>query len=376
MRGLSTVFGGVKKADGPPVQVYPLAMGKPRWSGQNYAALAQNAYAGNAVAYRCIRDIAVSASSAPVIVYSDNPAIERLLKRPCPGMGRVAFFESVYHQLLIAGNAYIEAVVSDEAPQELWVLRSDRVQVMAGASMIAKGYTYSMGQKKRVIPVDQISGHARLLHLRHYHPLDDWYGLSPLAAARTAIDQFNQAAHWNQALLQNGCRPSGALVVEGGESGQLSEGQYARLREELEQKFAGAANAGRPLLLEGGLKWVDMMLSPKDMDFMNIKHTAARDIALALGYPPILLGIPGDSTYSNQKEARLALWEQTVLPLAAHVLDGLAHWLSVWFGADVRLELDEDAISALNPRRDLLWERIGKADFLTDAEKRAAVGFE
>ena len=59
------------------------------------------------------------------------------------------------------------------------------------------------------------------------------------------------------------------------------------------------AQAGRPLLLEGGLDWKPLSLTPKDMDFIEAKNVAAREIALAIGVPPMLLGIPGDNTYSN-----------------------------------------------------------------------------
>ena len=86
-------------------------------------------------------------------------------------------------------------------------------------------------------------------------------------------------------------------------------------------------NAGRPLLLEGGLSWQPLSLSPKDMDFLEAKNAAARDIALAFGVPPMLLGIPGDNTYSNLAEANRAFWRTSVVPLVtrtAEVALGLA----------------------------------------------------
>ena len=133
-------------------------------------------------------------------------------------------------------------------------------------------------------------------------PANDHYGLSPIEAAATAIDIHNTASRWNKALLDNSARPSGALVYTS-RDGNLTPEQYDRLKAELEQGFQGAAHAGRPLLLEGGLDWKSMSLSPKDMDFIEAKHVAAREIALALGVPPMLLGIPGDNTYSNYQEA-------------------------------------------------------------------------
>ena len=94
----------------------------------------------------------------------------------------------------------------------------------------------------------------------------------------------------------------------------MSEDQFARLKQELEDGYTGSTRAGRPLLLEGGLDWKAMGYSPRDMDFVDARNAAARDIALAFGVPPMLLGIPGDNTYSNYQEANRAFTRQTLLP--------------------------------------------------------------
>ena len=155
----------------------------------------------------------------------------------------------------------------------------------------------------------------------------------------------------------------------------LSDQQFERLKKELDQQFTGTANAGRPMVLEGGLDWKAMSLSPKDMDFMEAKHSAAREIALAFGVPPMLLAIPGDNTYSNYQEAGRAFWRQTVLPLGNRIAGSLAQWLAPAYGAGLMLAADADRIEALSSDRAALWERVSKAPFLTVNEKRAAVGY-
>ena len=117
-----------------------------------------------------------------------------------------------------------------------------------------------------------------------------------------------------------------------------------------------------------------MSMSPRDMDFLNIKHSSARDIALAFGMPPQLLGIPGDNTYANLKEARVALWEQTILPLLETVTDALNNWLVPMFDTGLSLMLDQDAIPILAEKRDAYWARIAQADFLSADEKRKLLG--
>jgi HK97 family phage portal protein len=156
--------------------------------------------------------------------------------------------------------------------------------------------------------------------------------------------------------------------------GHLGNDQYARLVEELETHHQGARNAGRPMLLEGGLDWKPMGFSPSDMEFHKTKEAAARDVALAFGVPPMLLGLPGDNTYANYAEAHRAFYRLTVLPLVAKTLAALSGWLPAWYGSAFRLQVDLDNVPALAEEREALWRRISDAGFLSEAEKRGLLG--
>jgi HK97 family phage portal protein len=213
-----------------------------------------------------------------------------------------------------------------------------------------------------------------ILHIRLFNPLDDLYGFAPLAAAQTALDTHNAASFWNKALLDNSARPSGALVYAGPDGGHLTDEQFERLKQELDENFSGALNAGRPLLLEGGLDWKALSLSPKDMDFAETKASAAREIALAFGVPPLLLGLPGDNTFRNYEEANRAFWRQTIIPLAQRLQKAFHAWTQPGF-APFRLDYDADRIDALAQERATEWSRIGAAAFLTVDEQREAAGY-
>ncbi len=369
-------------------QAYVYAMGQPVWTERQYSQLACEAYSRNVVAHRCIRLIAEAIGGLEWVVRQEkggdvleaHPAL-RLLEVPNPEQDIAGLMETLVSHRLIGGQAFLLATgMEGQAPLELYCLRPDRVQVLAGETShgLPAGYRYHHARGHTDYPVHPVYGKSRILQWKAFHPLSDWYGLSPVEAAAYSIDQHNQSAAWNQALLQNGARPTGALVVkthESNPSGRLSAEQYERLRTEVDEQFSGALNAGRPLLLEGGLEWKEMSLSPKDMDFLEGKHASARDIALAFGVPPQLLGIPGDNTYSNLQEARLALWEQTIMPMADSLGRALSRWLLPMYAGQQRLYVDYDrnSISALTPRRDALWERVSRADFLTTEEKRQMV---
>ena len=309
--------------------------GRARWSPRDYAALAREGYMSNAIVYRAVKLVAENVGGSAFLVEEGGATRDRhplidLVARPNPQQSGAQFLESVATHLLIAGNAYVEAVAVDGAPRELHVLRPDRMKLVPGPDGWPEAYEYTVAG--RTVRFDQAAALPPILHLTLMHPLDDHYGLAPLEAAAVAVDMHNAAAQWNKALLDNSARPSGALVYAGPDGAVLSDGQFERLKRELEDTYQGARNAGRPLLLEGGLDWKAMSLSPKDMDYMEAKHTAAREIALAFGVPPQLLGIPGDNTYSNYQEANRVFFRATVLPFANRLADALAQWLGAAFG--------------------------------------------
>ncbi|MBD9371529.1 phage portal protein [Rhizobium sp. ARZ01] len=286
------------------------AEGRARWSSRSYASLAREGFMKNPVAHRAVRMIAEAAASVPWLVYegedelADDPLAE-LLVRPNGRMGGNEFFEALYGHLLLSGNAFVEGVRIGAGLRELHLLRPDRMRVIEGRDGWPEAYEYRVGGSVRRYPAGEAATGegGGVLHLRLFHPLDDHLGFAPLEAASVALDLSNAAAHWNKALLDNSARPSGALVYQPKEGGNLSADQYDRLKAELEEGYSGPAQAGRPMLLEGGLDWKAMGMSPREMDFIEAKNGAARDIALAFGVPPMLIGIPGDATYANYQEA-------------------------------------------------------------------------
>jgi len=370
-------------------------LGDPVWAPRDYATFAREGFMQNAIVYRSVRMIAEAAASIPLLLYSgtdeieDHPLLD-LIRRPSLDHTGTDFLESWYGFLLVAGNAYAEAVAIDGDVRELHILRPDRMKVIPGLDGWPEGYEYTASGRSVRFVNDVLDGVRPILQVRLFHPANDHYGMSPIEAAATAIDIHNTASGWNKALLDNSARPSGALVYAAA-NGQMTDDQFTRLKGELETSFQGARAAGRPLLLEGGLDWKPLSLTPKDMDFIEAKNVAAREIALAIGVPPMLLGIPGDNTYSNYQEAQRVFWRQTVLPLVNRTARALSSWLAPAFDTgpvprdsaarsrprrtNLELKPDLDQIEALSPERDALWKRLEGVKFLTDDEKRAAIGY-
>ena len=355
-----------------------------------YDQLAEEGYQQNAIVYRCVNEIANSASRVTINLFRGDQELEEhplldLLYNPSPVISQVEFFQAVYAYLLISGNSYILSVGGDRTPPtELYNLRPDRIKIRAGKRAMPLSYDYIIGgQAVDSYTVDQATGNSKVKHIKYFNPLDDFYGMSPIQASSVDIDQHNLANKHNVNLMQNGARPSGAVVFkpkdETGAQMQLSDVQRNQLINDINQRFSGSANAGKPLLLEGDFDWKEMGLSPKDMDFTQLKHMSAKDIALVYGVPSQLIGIPDSQTYSNFAEAKLALYNETIIPLLDKVQADLNEWLTPMFGEDLELRYDIDSIPAMAEQRKRVFESVTQGvqnGILTRNEAREQLGYE
>lgn len=391
-----------RKKAGIPAQVkgstflYSLTGARSSMTGAPYNTLAQDGYIECLIAFACINKIATAVSSVEPQLFQkvkrgktnkvEDSDLLDLLDNPNPVQSGKEFMRHLasYHQL--AGNAYVWGNGLDpmaskgKPPTELQLLNPGTVEVVKGPTILPLAYRYKPEPTKdaTVYPVEQVTGRCAVMQLKTFHPLSHLYGISALNPAALSVDIHTSGQQWNKSLIERGARPSGAISVENddGTPGNITDDQYNRIKGMLDEQFTGPDNTGRPLILEGGLKWQEMSINPKDMEFLNGKHSVARDIALAFGVPPQLLGIPGDSTYSNYSEAKLAFWTETVLPLLALYLEGFNRWLVPLYGKDQFLWYDEEMIPALEPLRKDKAERINAAGYMTINEKRRAMGLD
>ena len=357
----------------------------------SYNDLAKEGYSENAIVYRCINEISNNASRVKINLFRgdaevDNHPLLDLLYNPSPTQSQVEWFQALYSYLLISGNNYMLSVGGDNTPPtELYNLRPDRIRIQTGQRAMPTAYDYIIsGQTVESYEVDQATGDSRIKHIKMFNPLDDYYGMSPIQASSVDIDQHNLANKHNVNLLQNGARPSGAVIFkpkdETGGNVQLSENQRSQLQSDINSRFSGTNNAGKPMLLEGDFDWKEMGLSPKDMDFISLKNMSAKDIALVYGVPSQLIGIPDSQTYSNFAEAKLALYNETIIPLLDKIQGDLNEWLVPQFNDEaLELRYDIDSIPAMAEQRRRVFESVTagvKDGILTRNEAREQLGYE
>ncbi|MGB7417888.1 MAG: phage portal protein [Erythrobacter sp.] len=378
MAWLEQMLSAFKGAEGSRVPVAPATFAGwspafeagPTSRGFDYERDVCEGFLGNPIAQRAVRIVAEGIGQAPLNVGDDT--LTRLIAATSAGQSLI---ETLAAHVLLHGNAYVQIAKNAHGePTELYALRPDRMRVITGNDGWPIGFEYRVAGEPITIPCEDENGWPSIIHIKAMHPLDDHLGASALAAAHQAVAIHNAASAWNRSLLENAARPSGALVYDTGDGAGLTGEQFERLKVELEQAFSGAVNAGRPMVLDGGLKWQTIAMSPADMDFATLKSAAAREIALAFGVPPMLLGLPGDNTYANYREANRALWRLTLLPLADKLFASITEGLSAWF-PNAAITIDLDRVTALSEDRERLWKQVTEADFLSRGEKRALLGF-
>ena len=357
-------------------------------NNRKYKDYAKEGYQENAIVYKCVSMIANNASAVKIKVFAgdnelDSHPLISLLERPNPLQSGVEYFHSLISYLLISGNSYMIKDKETTAPTELYLLRPDRIHIKTGTSMIPEAYQYKLDNKVvNSYEVNPLTGYSQVKHIKLWNPLHDFLGLSPIVASAYNIDQHNLAGLHNVGLLKNGCTPSAMLKFqptdETGASATLTDDQRAMLLQDLETRFSSSTNAGRPMLLEGDFDYVQMGLNPKDMDFLELMNMSAREIALCFGVPAQLVGI-ADQTYANVAEARLSLYEETIIPLLQRLESDLNEYLAPLYDGDLSIKYDIDSIPAMAEKRKQIFANVSQGvqqGILTRNEARERLGLE
>lgn len=326
-----------------------------RWGGDK---LAREGYAANIIAYLCIRLVADAVATLPLLFFrgdTETPEhpLALLLRRPNPARGQARFLQELVTFHLITGNSFVEAVRPGprRPPRELYALNPRYMSPILGPDGLPAAWRFEAPGGKRDWPIDRLTGMGDVLHLREANPLDQDpdFGLAPTQAAARWIDLDNAAADLNLTLA-NGINPSLALVNKAA----TTQEQMDQARAKVEQRLRELRRSGMPLMVGGDWSVQKLSDTLKDMQWSEGMHESARRICAAWNVPHILV-VPGESTYANREQARLELWEHTVLPLARLLLSDFVPWAG-WLYGDPSLDIrvDEDAITALEPRRETM----------------------
>lgn len=377
------------------------------WPSRDPARLAREGYQANATAFAAISLAGRTAAGVPWVLYEkqqgkgsrpkkfmsqatamkawatgnamarksvtlseveDHDAL-KFWENPNPRHSGQEFVEQWEISMLIAGVHFSELVVLPTTGklQEMWSVQPQRMRIIPDDVDRVAGYAFIDADGKAV-PFAP----SEMMYTKFFNPLDELWGQSPLAAIANAIDTDNEAARWNWNLMKNSARPPGAFVTEQ----QIPDKRYEELKKEIAARMQGAKNAGRPLLLDGGLDWRTFALTAAELDWLNGRKLAKRDIYAGLAIGGELLSDPDSKTYASYKEAHKALYTIRTLPDLDKLKFRLNKDVLPHFGDNLYLDYDRDQIEALQEEQALLMDRMERATFLKVNEKRRATGYE
>ena len=343
------------------------------WSGKTYTELSKQGYETCSVVFACIDRICKCIRPIDILLYDvknpkepkeveDHPIL-KLISRPNPTNTWQSFINTITAQFLIGGNVYILKIIVNRTLKELWILRPDCIRITEQGE-----YEYNTTAGVKTYTKEEI------LHIKTFHPRDNISGLAQTEVAGISIDENMEGKRWTNSVMKNSGVPSGVLRSKD----VLDTITFESLEQKLQEKTIGSRK-GRPLILEGGLDWQQVSVTPKDMEWMNSRKFSTVEICSIFGMPPEIVGYPEFRTYNNVSEAKTELYIQTILPLLEFLLAELnIHIVQPYFGT-YELIYNRDNIDALRVNIDQLWTRATQAKIngiLSLNEARLILGYK
>src|SRR6266702_438435 len=334
-------------------QIISIGVGYTSYSARTVLNITNIGYLNNITVYRGVSILAQAIAALEWQVFEkygqkqriEGHPLELLMAQPNYKRMRANFMEQLVSYLLIGWQDYLWSVQNDAVspPLALYNLRPDLV--LPEVNLDNQIYNYRYYNKDYSV---------QYMHpIRFFHPLNEFVGLSPLQVAASVIERQNAGEEWNFNLMSNSARPSGAFVA----TTDLPPLTRGKMIQEIRKKYGGGRmTACVPLLLENGLTYIQLALSPVDADWFNSDASAGRKILAALGVDSLLVNDKEYSTYNNVAEAKLAMWELTGLNILARLEDELNMWLPPLYSpggvvSDVELKLDRKPIELLKQNR-------------------------
>jgi len=337
--GLSDMWGLFKREKrhygyGPYVAEQRLAAGDLTVDPSRFLSL-------SAVAARCIAIRSELLASTGLHLYrrtanggrekaTDHPLYKVLHTAFNPNQSAFEGREALTRNLDLRGNAYARIERDDRGEVvALWGYPMNAV----GVERLSNGrLRYNCSEPdgtNRILLQDEI------LHIRG-SSRDGFVGQSPLQIAAGSMSLRMAQAEISAGFVNNGLRPSGILEVEK----SLSKPAIDIIREEISRIYTSPNNAGKPIILDAGMKYSTLSWTPEDAEFLATTKLGNEDVARLYGVPPTIVGITDKATYSNTEQEGRALVQNCLGPLAARIEAAISRCLLTAEDDDLYVEHD------------------------------------
>lgn len=265
---------------------------------------------GHVDVFACVRVLAQSAGSLPLIVYrrtatgrerADDARVARLLSAPMPGMTQGGLVASVVAHLQLWGNAYVAKYREGGAVAQLGLLDPSQMSVVVRGG--EPFYRYA--------PLGDELSRRDVLHVRGFS-VDGVYGVSPIGQARQTIGLGLALEEHAARFFSNGAHPSGVIQMPT----QPTPEQVELFRKSWDAMHSGTSRAHRPAILTGGASWQAIGMPPEDAQFVEQRKLSTTQVCRVFGvYPWMIFGDSGDSlTYANVEQQQIAFVTHSLRP--------------------------------------------------------------
>jgi HK97 family phage portal protein len=249
----------------------------------------------------------------------------------------------------------------------LWPLRPDLVRILPTRNPRVWDYGYildpSTNARNVTTEVVQIP-RGDMIHVKYPNPLDAYFGQPPLRAAARAVSLDNAATDFVDRLLRNDATPTLVVTTQEAITDELAD----RLRAKWNARFSGTGRGKGPAFLQKGMDVKPLGLNLRDLEFPDLRSISETRICMTFKVPPILVGAKvglDRSTFSNYREARVSLWEESIMPLQRRFGDAIQTRLLPEFTgvgrSRVQMRWDNSDVLALREGEKDKWERATNA---------------
>ncbi len=334
-----------------------------RWSPEVYG----NYIATSSAVYACVNLRARNLASLPLALERDGQTVTDgplfdLLKTVNPWWTPNRLWQMTCMALDLWGEAYwvLERGPDGEGvPREIWWARPDRMRLVPDETNYLAGWIYEWNNERLAFKPSEV------IWFRNPNPLDEFEGLSPIAATRLALDTGHAALRSNHNVFSNGVQLAG-VVTPADKDSTWQRDQVEALRDMLERRFRGVDKAHRLAVLGQAATFTPMSISPRDAQFIELMKWTRTDACMVYGVPPELIGDQEGASYNNVREAHKGFWTDTLIPLADMLAGELTEQLLPMFeGEAERVSFDLTGVMALQQdmretaEQAKLWASIG-----------------
>lgn len=348
----------------------------------SFRTFADRGYAGNILAYACVHRLAQSAAEAVPRAYTydasgkktwlpDKHPLNVLLRRPNPELSAYDWVEAIVAMLNIAGNSYWEKERSRVGRVvALWHMRPDRTQPVPSDDHTIRAYRYTVGSESVLVPAKNV------IHLKYFHPTNDYEGLSPMQVAARRIDVDSLSTDYTRAFFDNRSVPASLVIVKK----KLLPAEAERIKTEWKQRFS--RNFHDVAVVDQDMTFQPVGVNNRDADLGGINLESQAQICSVFGVPPILAGLRvglENSPWSNVGEARRSFWEDTLVPQLRRLEEALTVGLAREFGPDVYIGFDTASVVALRENKTQMHEIAARgvlSGYLTINDARRLTGLD